>query len=234
MRRAVLSTAMIRCHPRKLPAMQPIVQIDALNHRFGEHVVLTNVDLEASPGERIAILGPNGSGKTTLLRCIAGTVTPTAGSIRIAGHHAGSIEARQLIGASLSQERSFYLRLSGRENLLLFARLNGLGKRAAGKRVDELADELELTELLTQRADRCSSGQLQQMALARALVGDPELVLLDEPTRSLDVEARARLWAALARRPLVAAVIATHLDEDVGHATSVVELGRQTLAEAGA
>ena len=211
--------------------MQPILQIDALNHRFGEHVVLTDVDLEASPGERIAILGPNGSGKTTLLRCIAGTVTPTAGSIRISGHHAGSIEARQRTGASLSQERSFYLRLSGRENLLLFARLNGFGKRAAGKRVEALADELELTGLLAQRADRCSSGQLQQLALARALVGDPELVLLDEPTRSLDVEARARLWAALARRPRVAAVIATHLDEDVGHTTSVVELARAKPAE---
>ena len=214
--------------------MQPILQIDALNHRFGQHLVLTDVDLEASAGQRIAILGPNGSGKTTLLRCIAGTVTPTAGSIRIAGHLAGSIEARQLTGASLSQERSFYLRLSGRENLLLFARLNGLRKSDAAKRVEELADELELTELLTQRADRCSSGQLQQLALARALVGDPELLLLDEPTRSLDVEARARLWAALARRPLVAAVIATHLEEDVGHATSVVELARAKPVEGGA
>jgi ABC-type multidrug transport system ATPase subunit len=231
MRRAVLPTAMID-HPRA--SMQPILQIDALNHRFGEHVVLTDVDFEASPGERIAILGPNGSGKTTLLRCIAGTVTPTAGSIRIAGHHAGSIEARQLTGASLSQERSFYLRLSGRENLLLFARLNGLGKRAADERVDEVADELELSALLRQRTDRCSSGQLQQLAFARALVGDPQLLLLDEPTRSLDVDARARLWAALARRPLVAVVIATHLYEDVGHATSVVELGRRALAEDGA
>jgi len=215
------------------PSMQTILEIDALNHRFGDHVVLTNVDLGASAGERIAILGPNGSGKTTLLRCIAGTVTPTAGSVRIGGHRAGSLQARCRTGVSLSQERSFYLRLSGRENLLLFARLNGLGKRAAAERVDELAEELELTELLTQRADRCSSGQLQQLAFARALVGDPGLVLLDEPTRSLDVEARARLWAALARRPLVAALIATHLDEDVSHATSVVELARQAPSEGG-
>jgi ABC-type multidrug transport system ATPase subunit len=204
--------------------MQPILEIDALNHRFGEHVVLTDVDLKASAGERIAILGPNGSGKTTLLRCIAGTITATAGSIRIAGYEAGSLDARRLIGASLSQERSFYMRLTGRENLLLFAGLNGFGKRAGAERVDELADELELSEILSQRADRCSSGQLQQLAFARALVGDPELVLLDEPTRSLDAEARARLWTALAKRPLVAAVIATHLDEDVQHATSVVEV----------
>jgi len=223
-----------RVPPAITPAMQTILEIDALNHRFGDHVVLTNVDLGASAGERIAILGPNGSGKTTLLRCIAGTVTPTAGSVRIGGHRAGSLQARYRTGVSLSQERSFYLRLSGRENLLLFARLNGLGKRAAAERVDELAEELELTELLTQRADRCSSGQLQQLAFARALVGGPGLVLLDEPTRSLDVEARARLWAALARRPLVAAVIATHLDEDVSHVTSVVELARQAPPDGGA
>jgi ABC-type multidrug transport system ATPase subunit len=94
--------------------------------------------------------------------------------------------------------------------------------------VDELAAELELSEIVAQRADRCSSGQLQQLAFARALVGNPELVLLDEPTRSLDVEARARLWTALGRRPCLAAVIATHLDEDVQHVTSVVELGRRS------
>jgi ABC-type multidrug transport system ATPase subunit len=199
--------------------MQPILQIDALTHRFGQHVVLTDFDLEAAAGERIAIRGPNGSGKTTLLRCIAGTIIATAGSVRVAGHEAGSLDARRITGVSLSQERSFYLRLSGRENLLLFARLNGLGKRAA---------ELELSEIVAQRADRCSSGQLQQLAFARALVGNPELVLLDEPTRSLDVEARARLWTALGRRPCLAAVIATHLDEDVQHVTSVVELGSRS------
>jgi ABC-type multidrug transport system ATPase subunit len=205
--------------------MQPVLQIDALNHRFGQHVVLTDFDLEAAAGEKIAIRGPNGSGKTTLLRCIAGTITATSGSIHIAGHDAGSLDARRLTGVSLSQERSFYLRLSGRQNLLLFARLKGLGRRSAAERVDELADELELRELMSRRADHFSSGQLQQLALARALVGNPELVLLDEPTRSLDVDARARLWSALSRRPCVAAVIATHLDEDVQHVSSVIEIG---------
>jgi ABC-type multidrug transport system ATPase subunit len=221
--------------PRPLRPPASVLRIESLHRRFGSRIVLDGLDLEATAGERVAILGPNGSGKTTLLRCIAGTLTATAGSIRVAGHAAGSIEARQLTGASLSQERSFYLRLSGRENLLLFARLNGLGKRAAGARVDELADELELGELLTQRADRCSSGQLQQLAFARALVGDPALVLLDEPTRSLDVEARGRLWAALERRPVAVAMIATHLDEDVGHATSVIDLGdsRESLRSSG-
>jgi ABC-2 type transport system ATP-binding protein len=205
---------------------QRILEIEALHHRFGQHVVLTDFDLNAAAGEKIAIRGPNGSGKTTLLRCIAGTIIASAGNIRVAGHEAGSLDARRITGVSLSQERSFYLRLSGRENLLLFARLNGLGKGAAAERVEEIANELELSEIVDQRADRCSSGQLQQLAFARALVGNPELVLLDEPTRSLDVEARARLWTALGRRPRLAAVIATHLDDDVQHVTSVVELGR--------
>jgi ABC-type multidrug transport system ATPase subunit len=206
------------------PTLRSTLQIDAVHHSFGQHVVLTDLNLRAEAGERIAIRGPNGSGKTTLLRCIAGTLTPTSGSIRIAGHEAGSLDARRITGISLSQERSFYMRLSGRENLLLFARLNSLGKTAAARRVDELADELELGGILRERTDRCSSGQLQQLTFARALVGDPKLVLLDEPTRSLDVEARARLWQALARRPHVAVVIATHLDEDVDHVTSVVDL----------
>lgn len=211
-----------------VPTPEPILEIDALNHRFGEHIVLTDFRLRAGPGERVAVQGPNGSGKTTLLRCIAGTITATSGEIRIGGHVAGSLEARSRTGVSLSQERSFYMRMSGRENLLLFARLRGLGKALAAERVDALATELELGEIAAQRADRCSSGQLQQLALARALVGEPELVLLDEPTRSLDADARARLWAALERRPLVAAVIATHLDEDIGRVSSVVELRRRS------
>ena len=165
------------------PTMRSTLEIDALHHHFGQHVVLTDLNLHAKTGERIAIRGPNGSGKTTLLRCIAGTVIPTLGSIRIAGHEAGSLDARRVTGVSLSQERSFYMRLSGRENLLLFARLNGLGKGAAAKRVDETRRRARAPRADVPARGPLLFGQLQQLAFARALVGNPELVLLDEPTQ---------------------------------------------------
>jgi ABC-2 type transport system ATP-binding protein len=198
-----------------------MLAVGNLSRGFGDRPVLTDLSFAVAPGERLALHGPNGSGKTTLLRCVLGTLTPDAGSIAVDGHAAGTPAARRLTGASLAQERSFYLRLSGRENLRLFARLRGAPLPA----VDALVDELGLHELVGQRADRCSTGQLQQLALARALLGEPPLLLLDEPTRSLDTEARDRLWAALDRRPQTTVLFATHLDADLSHTGRVLELG---------
>lgn len=198
----------------------PILEIDSLARRFGAREVVRHLDLTVGPGERVALTGPNGSGKTTLLRCIAGTLSPSAGRIRVAGFPGGSMDARRLVGISLSQDRSFYLRLSGHANLLFFARLRCESEREAHRRVAEVEDELEIGEIATRRADRCSSGMLQQLALARALLGDPPLLLLDEPTRSLDSDAVERMWAALARRPHSAVLIATHRDDDLSHCGS--------------
>jgi ABC-type multidrug transport system ATPase subunit len=192
-----------------------VLLIESLNRRFGRREVVRSFDLAVAPGRRVALWGPNGSGKTTVLRCVAGTLVPTAGSVEVAGYRAGDIRARRLVGASLSQERSFYLRLSGRTNLLFFARLRYDNRQDGARAVDALIEELELADIAAQRVDRCSSGMVQQLGLARALLGDPALILLDEPTRSLDSEARARLWAALERREQTAVLVATHLDEDV-------------------
>ena len=194
-----------------------ILSIEGLNRRFGEREVVHSFDLQIAQGQRVALGGPNGSGKTTVLRCVAGTLKPTAGNVEVAGHRAGELEARRLTGASLSQERSFYLRLTGRANLLFFARLRYASEREAARRVDALEEELEIRDIARQRVDRCSSGMVQQLALARALLGEPALILLDEPTKSLDVDARGRLWAALDRRPDTAVLFASHLDEDLQH-----------------
>jgi ABC-type multidrug transport system ATPase subunit len=191
--------------------------IDDLGRRFGRHEVLRNVDVALDRGERLALCGPNGAGKTTILRCVAGTVTPTAGRIAVLGHAAGSREARRLIGVSLSQDRSFYLRLSGRENLLFAAGIRGVLRSEAARRVAALESELDLSSILAERVDRCSTGMIQQLAFARALIGEPRVLLLDEPTRSLDAQAYKRLWGALEARPQVTVLLATHREDDVLH-----------------
>ena len=191
-----------------------IVQARGLTRTFGSRCVLGPLDLVLEPGERVAVTGPNGAGKSTLLRCIAGTIAPSSGTVSVDGYRAGSAAARRVIGTSFSQERSFYLRLTGRQNLVTFARLRGPSRRV-GRLVSELVAELTLDAIAAERVDRCSSGMIQQLALARALLGDPRVLLLDEPTRSLDGDAADRLWAALERRPRTTVLIATHRPEDV-------------------
>jgi ABC-2 type transport system ATP-binding protein len=211
---------------RHAPAPK-ILEVVALARRFGAHEVVRSLSLTAEPGARVALVGPNGSGKTTALRCIAGTLTPTAGRVLVGGHPAGTIEARRLVGASFSQERSFYLRLTGHDNLLFFARLRLAGKRTAEQRVRALIEELELEEIAAERVDRCSTGMTQQLAVARALLGEPRLLLLDEPTRSLDAAAVARVWAALdRRRDRLALVLATHRPDDLERCDERIDLPR--------
>jgi ABC-2 type transport system ATP-binding protein len=192
-----------------------VVFIEGLSRRFGAHVVVQELDLALGPGERVAFWGPNGSGKSTVLRCIAGTLLPSEGAVRVCGHEAGTLEARALLGASLSQERSFDMRLTGHANLLFFARLRFGSERDASRKVEAVVEELQIGDVAAERVNRASSGMIQQVALARALLGDPALILLDEPTRSLDADARERLWQALERRERTSVVMATHLDEDV-------------------
>jgi ABC-type multidrug transport system ATPase subunit len=205
-------------------AATPVLVIRALHRQFGHREVIGGLDLSMNAGGRIALWGPNGSGKSTILRCVAGSVRPTSGCAVIDGHSAGSLPARTLIGTSFSQERSFYLRLDGRRNLVFYAQVRGYSRREAGRVVQALADELHLEHILAERVDRCSSGMIQQLAFARALIGSPPLLLLDEPTRSLDEAAAARLWEALHHRPHVAVLIATHRREDLEECDSRVEL----------
>jgi ABC-type multidrug transport system ATPase subunit len=196
-----------------------------LTRAFAGREVVRGLDLQVGAGERIALRGPNGSGKTTVLRCITGALEPTAGEVRVGAHPAGTDPAKRLVGASLAQERSFYLRLSGRENLIFFATLRYGDRRRAAAQVRVLEEELEIGDITAKRLDRCSSGMLQQVGLARALLGAPRLLLLDEPTRSLDRDAVRRLWAALDRRPDAGVLMATHHDDDIARCHSSIELG---------
>jgi ABC-2 type transport system ATP-binding protein len=212
----------------KSAAGEQLLRVEGLSREFRGHEVFAGLDLGLEPGERLAVTGANGSGKTTLLRCIAGSLTPTSGEIVVGRHAAGTREARALTGVSLAQERSFYLRLTGRANLRFFSRLRIASRRAAYAQVDALEEELALRDIGAERCDRCSTGMMQQLAFARALLGDPHLLLLDEPTRSLDEAATERLWGALDRRPLLAVLIATHREDDIRRCHSQLELTLQS------
>lgn len=207
-------------------ARRPALTTRGLTRRFGDLEALPPIDLELERGDRLALRGPNGSGKTTLLRCLAGTLIPSGGDAWIGPDPAGSLAARERLGASLAVERSFYLRLTGRANLLLFARLRHPSARGARRQVDALIEELELEEIAARRLDACSTGMLQQIAFARALLGEPELLLLDEPTRSLDRDAIDRLWGALDRRPELAAIVASHRPDDAANCGRRLDLRR--------
>jgi ABC-2 type transport system ATP-binding protein len=201
-----------------------MLDASGLTRSFQRRDVLGPLDLQVQAGERLALTGANGAGKSTLLRCIAGTLAPSSGTVTVAGHPAGSRAAKRCIGVSFAQERSFYLRLTGAENLTTFGSMRE-GKAQARASVEEILTELELHDVAARRIDRCSSGMVQQLSIARALLGTPPIVLLDEPTRSLDTAAVDRLWAALDRRRGATVIIATHRKEDVGRCERQLALG---------
>lgn len=207
------------------PGDDVVLDVQGVGHRFGRQEVLDDLTFSLRAGERVAFRGPNGAGKTTALRCIAGTIRSQRGTISIAGSRAGSPVALRFVGASLSEERSFYLRMTGRHNLEFFASLR-FGLRDARGAVKRIVEELEIDAIARTRVDRCSSGMIQQLALARALLGDPSLLLLDEPMRSLDDAARERAWAALDARPGAAVVLVTHSEEEAGRCQGVITFPR--------
>lgn len=200
----------------------PTLSVRGLTRDFGDRRVVGPLTVDAAPGERVALVGPNGSGKSSFLRCVAGVLAPSAGNASVCGFAAGTRAAKHLIGASLSQERSFYLRLTGEANLLTFARLREPTETARAS-VRVVIAELGISTIAAQRVDRCSTGMVQQLSLARALLGHPSLLVLDEPTRSLDTEAIERMWDALSRRRDTTLLIATHRPEDIARCDRVID-----------
>jgi ABC-2 type transport system ATP-binding protein len=213
------------------------IRVRGLVKRFGPVVALDGLDLDLRAGEIVALLGPNGAGKSTLLRILSTVVLPDAGSASVGGVDvtADPIEARRQIGLLIGDEHSLYWRLSGYENLRFFGVLNGLGRREAGARARQLLTELGLERAGDRRVFGYSSGMKTRLSLARALVADPPLLLLDEPTRNLDPLAAARFRETaveLASTRGAGILFATHdLHEAVAIAARVLVLahGRAVL-----
>jgi sodium transport system ATP-binding protein len=166
----------------------PILRAEDLTKRFGTVLAVDGVSLTVDAGEVVGLLGPNGAGKTTTLRMLAGILTPTSGTVTVAGLDmtAQALEAKQHIGF-LSGDTQLYQRLSPREVLYYFGRLQQMPEARLAHRVGQLVDELEMVSFADRPCSTLSSGQKQRANIARAFLHEPDLLILDEPTTALDV-----------------------------------------------
>jgi sodium transport system ATP-binding protein len=167
----------------------PGVTADHLTKRFGAALAVDDLSFSVAPGEIYGLLGPNGAGKTTTLRVLAAILTPTAGRAEVAGVDVARDPqgARRRLGF-LTGSTGLYARLKGRELLRYFGRLHGMTEAAIAERTTRLADALALDgAILDRRCEALSTGQKQRLSVARAVLHDPAVLILDEPTVGLDV-----------------------------------------------
>ena len=175
----------------------PFRRLRALFRRPAKEPVeaLRDVSFDVRDGEIFGLIGRNGAGKTTLTKIVATLVQPTTGSVSVKGSDSvlHDEQVRRHIGLATAEERSFYWRLTAEQNLMFFARLHGLSDRTTKERMRELFAQLELEEVARRRFGEMSTGNKQRLAVARAMLPTPPVLLLDEPTRSLDPLAAARM-----------------------------------------
>jgi ABC-2 type transport system ATP-binding protein len=148
--------------------------------------ILQNVSFEVNAGEIVGLAGANGAGKTTLLHAIAGLVRPDGGCVELDRRPLTSARAQREVALCSSADRSFYYRLTLRDNLRFFGRLHGLQGSALDRRIAAAIDRMDLTTFADRTYSRCSTGTRQRLTFARALLSDAQVLLLDEPTRAVD------------------------------------------------
>jgi ABC-2 type transport system ATP-binding protein len=168
--------------------------VRGLTKRYDDGTLaLEDLDLDVPVGEFFGLLGPNGAGKTTLINAICNLIRVSAGEIRVFGHPGGSLEARRLVGAA-EQDPNLDRFLTVREALLYHGGYFGLTRRQSERRAEEMIEVFDLRGKADVRAPKLSGGQRRRLLLARALLHEPRLVILDEPTASVDIELRHELW----------------------------------------
>ena len=200
-----------------MPDDLPLIHARSLVKRFGDFTAVDGIDLDVRAGESFGFLGPNGAGKSSTMRMIGCVSRPTEGTLRILGldpAHDG-VTIRQRLGVCPQQD-TLDPELTVRQNLTVYARYFGIGRREARAKADELIDFVQLTERANAKVDPLSGGMKRRLTIARALINDPEIVLLDEPTTGLDPQARHLVWERLFRlkQQGVTLVLTTHyMDE---------------------
>lgn len=206
-----------------------------LTKKYKDITAVDRLNLTIERGELFALLGVNGAGKSTTIRMLCGLARPTSGDAFLAGHGVVSETAavKRVIGVS-PQETAVAPGLTALENLRLMAGVHGFSREKQNERIDELAAAFDLGGVLGKRAGKLSGGWQRRLSLAMALIGEPEILFLDEPTLGLDVIARAELWDVIrALRGRVTVILTTHYMEEaeaLSDRIAVMKSGR-VLAE---
>jgi lipooligosaccharide transport system ATP-binding protein len=220
-----------------MSAEAPLVHARGLVKRFGALTAVDGIDFDVQRGEAFGFLGPNGAGKSSTMRMI-GCVSPvTGGTLTILGldPERDGPRIRAKLGV-VPQQDTLDTELTVRENIVIYGRYFGLSRRQLGPRADELLEFVQLLERAGDRVEPLSGGMKRRLTIARALVNDPELLLLDEPTTGLDPQARHALWDKLFRlkQQGVTLVLTTHyMDEAEQLCDRLVIMDRGGIAEEG-
>ena len=181
-----------------IPVAMDAIRVSALSKRYGDTLAVDGIDFAVPQGATVGLLGGNGAGKTTTIAMVLGLLVPTAGSIRVLGHDIARDRFAALARINFSSPYvALPQRLTVRENLRVYAHLYDVPD--AGRRIAELAEELSFADLLRRKAGQLSAGQKTRVALAKALINRPDLLLLDEPTASLDPDSADFMRGVLER-----------------------------------
>jgi sodium transport system ATP-binding protein len=212
-----------------------MIEVEGLAKRFGAVRALEGVSFAARDGRITGLLGPNGAGKSTCLRILSTVLTPDEGRARMGGIDlaAAPLAARRVLGV-LPHNSGVYPQLTARENIAYYGRLHGLAAEPLAARVEALIDRLDLRHVADRRAKGFSQGERTKVALARALVHDPQHLLLDEPTSGLDVMATRHLrdWLRELRAEGRCVLLSSHVMQEVEALVDdlvIVAAGRVTL-----